>query len=145
MHDAITQAASGERFAVGFTDLDDFKSVNDTLGHDAGDELWRQLGARLRESVRKVDVVARLAGDEFVLLLRELDDGELVEALAKRTLAALEQPFVLKGLQVRVGASLGGVLSGRDMSAQEVIATADRAMYQAKRQGKNHFFIHDCR
>ncbi|AFZ69583.1 GGDEF domain-containing protein [Deinococcus peraridilitoris] len=141
---AIQHSASSP-FAVGFADLDDFKRVNDSLGHEAGDELLRHVAIRLRESVRKGDLVARLAGDEFVLLLRELEDCSVVEAVAKRALQALERPFSLKGLQVRVGASLGFVVPSKGVSAVEVLSSADRAMYDAKHQGKNRFVIQDCR
>ena len=145
LEDALPHSVAGSPIAVGFGDLDDFKQVNDTLGHETGDELLRQVAVRLRDCVRKVDMVARLSGDEFVLLLREVQDAAVVEAVAQRTLRALNEPFLLKGLYVRVSASLGFVLPTPGMSAEETLAAADRAMYEAKHQGKQTAVIRDYR
>lgn len=117
-------------------DLDDFKSVNDTLGHPAGDELLVCVSDRLRASVRAVDTVARLGGDEFALLI---DDGGDAVDVAGRILASLEQPVQLAGRSVAVGASIGiARLEHHDeaLSTTELLARSDLAMYAAKRDGK---------
>ena len=123
--------ARPERPSVAFLDLDDFKSINDTLGHDAGDALLREVATRLQAATRPADVVARLGGDEFAVLF-----VEDVEACAKRLLAALDPPMVLKGREHRLSVSIGlttakanGTLSG------DLLREADVAMYTAKRAG----------
>ncbi|UQN09287.1 GGDEF domain-containing protein [Deinococcus sp. QL22] len=141
---AVRGLGSGGLFAVGFADLDDFKAVNDAFGHKAGDELLRQVSIRLRQCVREEDVVARLAGDEFVVLVRAMTDCAL-DSLAQQLLEALQRPVQLQGVQVRVQASLGFVLPSVGMGAEEVLAAADRAMYDAKHAGKHTFVIRDCR
>ena len=121
--------------SVLFVDLDDFKTVNDSLGHDAGDRLLVSVGERLRACVRPGDTVARLGGDEFAILLEGQQaetDGSL---LAQRVLAALEVPFTLAGRDLRVGASLG-LAAGLYSSGESVLQDADLAMYAAKANGK---------
>ncbi|UBV44708.1 diguanylate cyclase (plasmid) [Deinococcus taeanensis] len=144
LHAAVRGLETGALFAVGFADLDDFKAVNDAFGHEAGDELLREVGRRLRQCVRKGDVVARLAGDEFVVLIRTIEDHTL-DTLAPRLLQALERPVHIQNVQVRVQASLGFILPAPGLSADEVLAAADQAMYDAKRAGKHTFVIRDAR
>ncbi|TYP86550.1 diguanylate cyclase domain-containing protein [Blastococcus xanthinilyticus] len=122
--------------AVLFVDLDDFKTVNDTLGHAAGDELLRTVAARLSADVRADDVVARLGGDEFALLLPEADDARLHE-VADRLLAAFRVPVELAGRPVTVTASIGGALAEPGCTAGQLLHRADTAMYAAKRAGKD--------
>ena len=121
--------------SVLFVDLDDFKNVNDSMGHDAGDRLLAAVGERLRACVRPGDTVARLGGDEFAILV----EGDRAEvdgpALAQRVLAALDVPFSLAGRDLRVGASLG-LSTGRYTSGESAIQDADLAMYSAKANGK---------
>ena len=121
--------------SVLFIDLDDFKRVNDTMGHDAGDHLLVLMAERLRACVRSGDTVARLGGDEFAILLegeRAVSEGE---HLAQRILEALDIPFVVAEQQLRVTASVG-LACGRYSSAEEVLKDADLAMYSAKDGGK---------
>jgi diguanylate cyclase (GGDEF)-like protein len=129
--------------AVLFLDLDDFKDVNDGLGHAAGDELLAKAAARLRRCVREADTLARLGGDEFAILLEQPADEQAAAAVAARIVAALAEPFQLHGQEVRVTASIGVALSSgvpdgaRDVDA--VLHQADVAMYKAKACGKGRY------
>ncbi|MGY2083592.1 diguanylate cyclase domain-containing protein [Blastococcus sp. SYSU DS0539] len=122
--------------AVLFVDVDDFKGVNDTLGHAAGDELLLAVAARLSAAVRGDDVVARLGGDEFALLLTDADGARLRD-VADRLLAALRDPVELDGRSLTVTASVGGALADAGCTAEELLHRADTAMYAAKRAGKD--------
>jgi diguanylate cyclase (GGDEF)-like protein/PAS domain S-box-containing protein len=122
--------------AVLFVDVDDFKRVNDTLGHAAGDELLVAVAGRLTGGVRADDVVARLGGDEFALLLPTATAERLREA-ADRILTAVRAPVRLSGGSIAVTASVGGALGGPDSSAAALLHRADTAMYTAKRSGKD--------
>ena len=122
--------------AVLFVDIDDFKAVNDSLGHAAGDDLLVTVGARLGADVRADDVVARLGGDEFAVLLADADDERLAE-VAQRLLASLRSPIVLGGDTVQVTASMGGAIALAGDTADTLLHRADTAMYEAKRGGKD--------
>ncbi|THF68403.1 diguanylate cyclase [Deinococcus sp. Arct2-2] len=123
--------------ALGFVDLDGFKSINDRYGHQAGDELLVQVAARLTGVVRGSDLVARLAGDEFVLLLRQTESRDVLELLGPRILAAFQSPFVLDADTVTMHASLGLVQHVAGESTAALLERADHCMYAAKHQGKN--------
>jgi diguanylate cyclase (GGDEF)-like protein/PAS domain S-box-containing protein len=131
--------------AVIFTDLDDFKVVNDSLGHAAGDTLLQQVGHRLRSSVRTMDTVARFGGDEFAVLIEDVTRLENVAAIADKILEALTAPFVIDDKEVFIGASMGIATIDADgalTSASDVLMrNADVAMYMAKRQGKGHYRV----
>jgi len=121
-----------------FVDLDNFKSINDTLGHGAGDELLRAVAARLKGVVRNADALGRLGGDEFVVISEELSLGAGPELIAERLLDALKHPFTLgadKESRVIVTASIG-IAAGDRISAEELLRDADIAMYRAKWDGK---------
>lgn len=134
--------------ALMFLDLDNFKTLNDTLGHDTGDALLRQVGQRLRDGVRAVDTVARLGGDEFVVLLEELGDNASTAALqaetaARKLLAAFKRPFNLDSVRHDCTTSIGVTLFGGHSAAiDELFKQADLAMYESKQAGRNtvHFF-----
>ncbi len=127
---------SGKIAAVVFLDLDRFKSVNDTYGHRAGDELLIAVAARLSQALRPSDALARLSGDEFVIVCEELDSPSQVPVIAARIAAALSAPFELPGGQVKITASAGiAVAHHGDATPEELIHRADRSMYQAKAQG----------
>ncbi|MGB8649986.1 MAG: EAL domain-containing protein [Mycobacteriales bacterium] len=120
--------------AVGLLDLDDFKGVNDSLGHDAGDRLLVEVAGRLRSALGRNDVVGRLGGDEFALLLR----GD-VPATADRVIQVLDSPFLLEGQELRVQASLGVVERTDSSSLGDLMRRADVAMYAAKAAGGNRW------
>ena len=129
--------------AVLFLDLDGFKGINDNYGHEEGDELLLQVGARIVAAVRKTDMVARLAGDEFVVILEMLPTPGDAEATAQKILPQLRLPFALSNNVVSVGASIGVAVfmpeDPLDMAA--LLARADQAMYQAKAEGKNRISL----
>ena len=128
------------QLAVLFLDLDRFKQINDTLGHDAGDQLLREVATRLEASVRDSDTVARLGGDEFVVLLPELEDGNHAATVARKILSVIAEPFTLIGHEFRITASLGISVYPQDgLDEQTLTKNADIAMYQAKDEGKNNF------
>jgi len=130
----------GRRAAVAFLDLDRFKRINDSLGHEAGDQLLREVAQRLRACVRESDTVARLGGDEFVVLLPELADEQHAAVVAQKILAAIARPFTLLGEEFRVTASIGISTYPQDgLDEQTLKRNADIAMYHAKAEGKNNY------
>jgi diguanylate cyclase (GGDEF)-like protein len=141
---SISQAGRYDRrLAVLFLDLDRFKYINDTLGHDAGDELLKEVARRLEGCVRESDTVARLGGDEFVVLMPELDDESAAAQVARKVLAAIARPYSVAGHEFCVTASVGICIYPRDgLDEQALTMNADIAMYQAKKEGKNRFQFH---
>ncbi len=141
---ALTRAArSGARIAVFFLDLDNFKKTNDSLGHDAGDELLRTTAQRLQQALRASDTAARLGGDEFVLLLENIAMPSNVQIVADRVLDALLQPVMLKNASVVAPPSIGIALSTPNCTPVELLGWADAAMYVAKTNGKGRYEFHD--
>jgi diguanylate cyclase (GGDEF)-like protein/PAS domain S-box-containing protein len=137
---ALTLAQRGhQQVAVMFLDLDNFKTVNDSLGHDAGDRLLQAVARRLVKSTRFSDTVARLGGDEFAILLEGIGPSVEVEALARALIEELDQPFSLGAHEVRVSASIGVAFSAQETSAEALLSKADIAMYYAKAAGKNRY------
>jgi diguanylate cyclase (GGDEF)-like protein/PAS domain S-box-containing protein len=131
------------RIALMFIDLDGFKKINDTLGHDAGDQLIRTAGQRLYDSVREVDTVARLGGDEFTIILPCIKTAHDSEIVAQKILLSLSKPYDIDGVEVVVSGSIGITLFPDDAENKEsLIRNADTAMYKAKDAGRNtlHFF-----
>ncbi len=130
------------RFAVLFCDLDDFKRVNDALGHAAGDDLLIAVARRLQHCVRSDDLVARLGGDEFTVLLRDVDGGWTPNAFAHKVRKELAQPIEIEGSQVSVSLSFGAVLAtGGGSTVKEVLRRADAAMYVAKTRGGDQLLV----
>ncbi len=129
--------------AVLFIDLDGFKIINDTLGHQAGDTALSKVSERLSAIVRPGDTLARLGGDEFVMLCAGTDGARGATAVARRILGAFDQPFVLGGHTVNLGTSIGIATSLGADNATQLLDNADTAMYEAKHGGRNRFAIHD--
>ena len=131
---------SGLPLALLFIDLDRFKEVNDTLGHDVGDILLIEAARRIKTCVREIDMVARLGGDEFTVILSELENKHSVERVTRQILHVLEQPFELEGNMVYVSASIGITLCPDDSSnMMTILKHADQAMYKAKEKGRNGY------
>lgn len=142
---AWRHAGGGPRFAVLCVDLDHFKEVNDTQGHAAGDEMLRQVGDRLRALVRAGDRVARLASDEFALLLAGAATPDAVTTLADRVIAALAEPFVVERHSISSGCSIGAAIFGADAATpDEVLHKADLALQRAKAAGRGAFHFYDA-
>ncbi|MEU1973493.1 EAL domain-containing protein [Microbacterium sp. NPDC019599] len=139
-------AASGSRVALLFLDLDGFKRVNDTLGHDAGDDLLRVVAGRLRDNVRAGDIACRLGGDEFLILLAPLTEEADAVAVAERLVPALAAPVaVADGQTAAVGVSIGVALSqGHETTPDMLLKEADQAVYKAKRSGRGRVSIFDA-
>jgi diguanylate cyclase (GGDEF)-like protein/PAS domain S-box-containing protein len=130
----------GRSFSVLFIDVDRFKIINDTLGHEAGDQLLREIAVRLSGALRSSDVVARLGGDEFVVLLQETHSEEEAAAAARKILSAVIRPIVVCGLECRVTTSIGISMFPADAQDEtSLMRSADLAMYMAKEAGKNTF------
>jgi len=131
-------AEKGERMAVLFIDVDGFKILNDTLGHEAGDRLLQQLAERLRRVVRKSDFIARISGDEFVLVIEGFEDPQIASYVAQKLQADLVAPFHLRGQDIRVTVSIGiSVFPDDAQDPDSMLRHADSAMYRVKRSGKN--------
>ena len=136
-HALARASRSGTGVAVLFCDLDRFKEVNDTYGHEAGDVLLTTVASRLRDAVRPGDTVARLGGDEFVVVTEGLHDTSVVIGLAKRLRAELLLPIDIGPARVVVGASIGMAVAGAEDDARSVLREADAAMYRAKARGRD--------
>lgn len=136
---AVAKAHRGKSgLAVFFLDLDNFKSINDTLGHPTGDQLLREIARRVRACIRESDLVARLGGDEFVVMVETVPDRAGLQLLAEKILAAVSELMQLGGHEVKITASVGIAVfpdDGKDVSA--LLANADMAMYRAKALGRN--------
>ncbi|HET8647767.1 MAG TPA: diguanylate cyclase, partial [Vicinamibacteria bacterium] len=134
-----------EGFAVLFVDLDDFKRVNDTLGHAAGDALLMEVARRLESGLRPGDSVGRLAGDEFAVLLERARDVDEAVEVAQRLQQELGQPLLWDGCPLQVSASVGIALASTGYeSGEQMVREADAAMYRAKSRGRGHFEIFDA-
>lgn len=136
---ALTQAeGKGTKLGVVVLDLDNFKAINDVLGHTVGDQLLKQIADRLRNRVRRSDTIARMGGDQFVILLSEMARQEHGRRVANRVLKAFQDPFVLGGLQFRITASMGfAIYPDHGEDAETLVKNAGTAMYRAKQNSKN--------
>ena len=141
---AAAAGRSGQSVAMLYLDLDNFKNVNDTLGHSSGDALLKQVSERLASLLRNADTVARLGGDEFLLLVPEVNDGAAVAEIANKVVSGLMAPFDVIGMEIFAGCSLGITLFPADgTDFDSLLKKADIAMYRAKESGRNAFRFWD--
>jgi diguanylate cyclase (GGDEF)-like protein len=129
------------RLALMYLDIDEFKNINDTYGHDVGDAVIRTFSARIHSAVRSSDLLARLGGDEFVLMVEDYDNLEGLQFLANKLVQLMESPFVIDNLSLAVRTSVGVSCAQPGMTPDDLVRQADRAMYQAKRAGRNRVSI----
>jgi diguanylate cyclase (GGDEF)-like protein/PAS domain S-box-containing protein len=142
LEEHLRQTSPSSQTALLFLDLDEFKSVNDSLGHPAGDELLKQAGARLQDSLRDTDLIARFGGDEFAILQAAVEDPEQTGSLAQRVITRLSEPYYVGGEAIAVGVSVGiAVASAPTASADDLLKGADIALYEAKHAGKGIYRV----
>jgi len=142
---AITKSKrSNKEFALMFIDLDKFKEVNDTLGHDVGDIVLIEIAQRLKNSLREMDTVARLAGDEFLVIVEEIESRESVELVAQKLLEAMSVAIVVDKINLYVTSSIGiSIYPDHTQDPKVLVKHADQAMYKAKNIGKNNFVFYN--
>lgn len=143
LNNAITFSNhSQQSFALLFMDLDRFKQVNDTMGHNAGDLLLKDVAKRVADCIRESDILCRLGGDEFTIIVNGKSAEQASQRISEKLIGALSRPFEIFGQEIYVGASIGIVLyPGMGEDANELIKNADMAMYQAKHEGRNRYKI----
>ena len=126
--------------AVMFLDLDGFKAINDEHGHELGDMVLQASALRIKAEIRETDTVARIGGDEFIIILSSLPETEVAERIAAGLIKQIMQPIQVEKVVVTVSASIGiSIYPENGTTAEALIRSADKAMYQIKRQGKNNF------
>ena len=140
-HALVVAKRRGSRVAAIFVDLDNFKKINDSLGHGEGDRVLRATAQRLSKCMRAADTVARLGGDEFAVLIEDAASEEQVVEVAGRIVEALKEPFAFAGSSLRVAASVGVAFADSGDGVEEVLRNADVAMYSAKAQGKSRYCL----
>lgn len=129
-----------KKFGVFFLDLDRFKEVNDTLGHDIGDELLIHVAKLLLHATRKTDTVARIGGDEFIILMDDITSGKILATIAQKIISSIQNPVNIKNLDLQITASIGiSIFPNDGMSFNQLLKNADLALYAAKTKGKNTF------
>lgn len=131
---------SGNKFALLFVDLDKFKEINDTFGHDTGDQVLREVGTRMRNCLRHTDKIARMGGDEFYILIEDLNESHYAADIAQKLLQEVMRPVVIRGKNCYVSASIGiSIYPDDGDSPQTLLKNADKAMYRVKNVGKNGY------
>jgi diguanylate cyclase (GGDEF)-like protein len=139
-HSLHQSQRSGSKLALLFLDLDDFKIINDTKGHDFGDDVLNSVAFRLSECLRKSDILARIGGDEFIVLLENIENADQVKTAAEKILNCFKEVFTIKGHDFTISTSIGISLYPEDgKDAQTLIKKADLALYQTKVVGKSHY------
>jgi diguanylate cyclase (GGDEF)-like protein len=143
LHIAIANARRHRTgVAILMVDLDKFKEINDAFGHPAGDEVLKATANRLLQTVRSSDTVARLGGDEFVVLLSDISDSSMVEAIATNIVKNLARPVSFEGREMQVSASVGACdASWGQLDEDELMRSADAALYRAKERGRDRFEV----
>jgi diguanylate cyclase (GGDEF)-like protein/PAS domain S-box-containing protein len=141
---ALEHASRNGPIALLFLDIDHFKQINDTFGHEAGDTLLKEFARRMRASVRQTDLVARLAGDEFTVVLEHVSNVADVKAVATKLVEALRQPVLIGGKLLMVTCSVGAALPSAGDDDEALLRRADTALYEAKRRGRNGYFCDDA-
>jgi len=147
LHQAMAQTQRrGTVLAVAYLDLDGFKAINDSHGHDMGDKLLSTVSVRMKQGLREIDTIARLGGDEFVAVLLDLDTPQACAPMLDRLLAAAAEPVWVDTVELRVSASLGVAFfpQAEEIDPDQLLRQADQAMYQAKLSGKNRYHIFDA-
>jgi diguanylate cyclase (GGDEF)-like protein/PAS domain S-box-containing protein len=149
MHSSFTRAQrQRKKVALLFMDLDNFKNINDTLGHDTGDEVLKQTANRISSQLRKSDTAARTGGDEFTVLLESLEENAHAEVVARKLVNQFQLPFIVKGQEIHTTVSVGiSIYPDDGISDDQLMQCADMAMYQAKDDGRNtyRFYSHEMR
>jgi diguanylate cyclase (GGDEF)-like protein/PAS domain S-box-containing protein len=131
------------KLALLFLDCDNFKEINDTYGHDIGDELLAELSQRLVACVRSEDIVARMGGDEFVILLNQVEDQEHIMMVANRIQKSLQQPYLLDNREIEATSSIGiSIYPENGTSTKELFRKADQALYHVKNNGRNDYQLY---
>ncbi|MET0054700.1 MAG: GGDEF domain-containing protein, partial [Candidatus Thiodiazotropha sp. 6PLUC10] len=148
LHDRLQQSCSyakrnGSMVAVLFMDLDRFKAVNDSYGHEVGDQLLQEVSRRIQGVVREGDTVARLGGDEFVVVLRDLKDSDGVTLVAEKIVYAIDQPIHIQENHCAIEVSIGIALYPNHQEVDSLLKLADHAMYEAKRNSKTKICFAD--
>lgn len=147
IEDAIARAIkSNKKIALLYMDLDNFKTINDFMGHEAGDTVLQQVSTRLTKCIRDVDLAARVGGDEFVVLLENIKEPKEAERVSKSIIEMLSEPFYINSRQCNIGTSVGISIYPQDaLDLDTLYRTADIAMYSSKNDGKNRYkFYSDC-
>jgi len=140
LKESIANLHEGEKVALFFVDLDNFKEVNDTFGHAVGDKVLQETAKRLQKSVRKSDFIARLSGDEFTIILNNIESVSAAQKIAQNILAILPQAFLIEGEELSLGCSIGIAIYPDDTNeTKKLLIDADNAMYAAKKSGKNTY------
>ena len=144
LRQGMTRAARGKPMALLFLDIDRFKSINDTFGHETGDKLLKVFASRMQGAVRQYDTVARLAGDEFTIILEQLGGLADAQAVARKLVESLRQPIALAGRMLQVTASIGvAMCASGETDDVALLRRADEALYEAKRRGRDGFHCAD--
>jgi diguanylate cyclase (GGDEF)-like protein len=136
MEQALARFRRGAPFALLFLDLDRFKAVNDTLGHGAGDQLLCAVAGRINDCIRETDTAARLGGDEFAVLLADMADSSTISVVANRLIKSISKPYMIGNESVIIGVSIGVAIAAQGATAEDIVAEADLAMYEAKAAGR---------
>jgi diguanylate cyclase (GGDEF)-like protein len=151
LYDRLAHAFSGSlrngtKIGCLYIDIDHFKQINDTLGHAGGDDLLKQFSARLQACLRQTDTFARLAGDEFIVVIEDPDQPDAARLVASKIIEAMQDPFLIEGISCSVTASIGVAIANKQTDDHDsLLRKADLALYRAKRDGKNRYQLYDAK